>query len=97
VYTISSFSEKVNMALQGLLRASALANSSSFRKVKTLEKGTLCRFCFPESGSSCNEIGKRGEISKPDFETFKNAVLSSYVRYVLEPIYLYKVIKCNMP
>jgi hypothetical protein len=76
--TLGSFSEKVNMALQGLLRASVLANSSSFRKVKTLEHVFKNRIDFailnPEPVKK--KLAKGG-FNKPDFQTFKNAFVSS--------------------
>jgi hypothetical protein len=66
------------MALQGLLRASALANSSSLRKVKTLEHALKNRidFAILDPDPVAMKLAK-GKINKPDFQTFKNTFVSS--------------------
>ncbi len=91
------FFRKVNMALQGLLRASALANSSSLRKVKTLEhvlkKVEPHRFCYPGSGSRCfNDIGKKGESVNL---TSKHSKMLLYLPRTYLPLALIFSKKCN--
>jgi hypothetical protein len=60
------------MALQGLLRASALANSSSLRKVNILEHVFKNRidFAILDPDPAALKLAK-GVINKPDFQTFK--------------------------